>query len=1054
MKLTTLGYTEGFYYRPRIDEELLEKYHEGIIASSACLAGVVSAHIIDGNLDLAREKAAYYKQIFGDDFYLELQNHYLNQDPMILSEVPKIAKELNIKMIVTNDIHYIKKEHAIAHNVLLHIKDTKPDSAEGIDVTKLRYGTPEYYFKTKEEMQKLFFDVPEAIANTVEIADKCDVVFEKKLFMPQFPIPKESKSTNLDEYLEELTYKGLHELFGEITDDVKERVEYELSVIKNMGFPGYFLIVQDFIRASRELGIRVGPGRGSAASSLVAYALGITKVNPFPYDLLFERFLNPERISMPDIDTDFDDINREKAIEYVKQKYGESSVAQIVTFGKLSSKAVLKDVGRVLGIHHSIINEINKKIPVSQGKVTPLKDALELPDLKDVKESQDPKMKQLIDYSLLLEGLYRHTSVHAAGVVIAPDEVWNFVPLYKAPGQKKDSNEKVFADLCTQYTMGQLEDSGLLKMDFLGLKTLSIIDKTLDMIKKNHGIEFDIDKIDFDDDATYDTFGRGDTLAIFQFESKGMQEYLQQLKPKNLEEITAMNALYRPGPMENIPEFIDRKFGRKPITYIHPIMKKSLEKTYGIIVYQEQVMQLVCDVGGFSLGGADILRRAMGKKKLDLMSKQKPIFVEGAKKNDVTEQQAIEIFDLIEKFANYGFNKSHSLAYSFLAYQTAWLKTHYPAEFLAANMSSELNDLNKIVLLIEEAEKLEIKVLPPDVNRSDVGFTAVGNEIYFGLAAIKNVGVGAVESIIEARKKGLFTGFFDFVRRVDSKAVNRRSLESLICAGAFDSLQSGHRASLMLTIDSALDYAKACQQSNESTMDSLFGGSAVENLTEPALVTVKEWSDKERLENEKNVLNFYISGHPLNQFRNYVYAISTLKLDELESPKIGEKVRACGILSSINRRKDRKDNDIAFAKIEDFNGNGELIFWSDSFAKFKGLLYEDSPVMAFGKSELDGEKIRITVEDLMSIQEAAEAMYKGLFISVDLDDFDTNKLNEFKKLCKYEDFKSTIIFSLYSKEKNYKSKWIAYNVSLKFSDDIFQSLSILFGKNNVGFMCG
>ena len=1041
MKLTTLGHTEGFYYRPRIDRELLEKYKDGLIVTSACLGGVISKPIADGEYQLAVEQAQYYKDLFGDDFYIELQNHGLEKDPIVLEQAPKIARELGIKLVATNDIHYIKKEHALAHNILLMI-NKENTNGDAVDLTKLRYGTDEYYFKTTAQMNELFSDFPDAISNTVEIADKCNVKFEKKLYMPVFPIPETSKATNLDEYFAELAWEGFAQRYPNPTQEYKDRLQYELDVIINMGFPGYFLITQDFVNAAKfKLGVSVGPGRGSAAGSMVAYCLRITNVDPMPYHLLFERFLNPDRVSMPDIDIDFADTKRERVIDYVKEKYGADSVSQIITFGKLSCKAVLKDVGRVLGIPHTEINAITAKIPTIQGKVTPLIEALELPDLKDFKETTDPKLQQLKEFSTLLEGFYRHSSVHAAGVVIAPEECSNFVPLVK-----KDS------EMVAQFTMKDLEDAGLLKMDFLGLRTLTIIDDTLELIEANHNVKIDIDAIDFEDEATYKLFSRGETLAIFQFESKGMQEYLMQLKPRNLEEITAMNALYRPGPMENIPDFIDRKFGRKEISYIHNIMESTLKMTYGIIVYQEQVMQLVQVIAGFSLGQADILRRAMGKKDDALMAQQRSVFVEGAMKNNVPADKAGEIFDLIQKFAKYGFNKSHSLAYSYLAFQTAWLKAHYTAEFLAANMTAEKNSLDKIVQLIDEAESKGIKVLPPDVNRSIDKFTVVNNQIYFGMSAIKNVGSAAVENIIKARSEKPFTSFFDFIARADTRQINKRVIEALICSGAFDSLNP-HRAALYEAIEGALTYAKAFQNI-DTAMDNLFGGTDAANPPEPSLPNIPDWSDQVRLDKEKEYLNFYVSGHPLNQYKAYIQSLSHINLSDTESNFIGNKVRICGLINSVRTRLDKKNNTIAFVEIEDFHGKGELIFWSDSYKKFSHLLIENTPVMAMGKCELDGEKLKIYIDELLHIDEAANKFATGYSIWLDSDNFDTQILDELHNLCKDKTEKSKILFNILNLKDVSPKRYTSFGVPLGISRDNMNSIAKLFGKDSVKLLVG
>ncbi len=1052
VKLTSYAHTEGFYYRPRIDKELLEKYKDGLIATSACLGGVVSAHLADGNFDLAMAEAQYYKDLFGDDFYLEIQNHGLNKDPIILRDVPIIGEKLGIKVIATNDIHYMKKEHAIAHNILLNIRDAS--ATEDTDIYNLRYGTEEYYFKTQEEMSELFKDNQEALLNTIEIADKCNCEIDlKTLYMPEFPIPKESKATNLDEYLRELVYDGLYKKFGELSDTVKDRAEYELNTIINMKFPGYFLIVWDFIRAARELGVSVGPGRGSAAGSLVAYALGITNVDPLPYDLLFERFLNPERISMPDIDIDFADDRRDRVIDYVKRKYGENAVAQIVTFGKLSSRQVITDVGRVLSVDLKTVKNITSKIPVVRGKVKKVSEALEMADLQWLKESDDSKLKNLVEFSKVLENRNRNTGVHAAGVVIAPGEISDYVPLYQSAKTKAETSEYI-----TQYSMAELEKAGLVKMDFLGLRTLSIIDNSLAMIKANYDLDIDIDKIDFLDKKTYDLMGEGNTLGVFQFESPGMQEYLRRLKPQNLEEITAMNALYRPGPMDNIPEFIDRKFERKPITYLHPIMEKALKTTYGIIVYQEQVMLLVQHIADFSLGQADILRRAMGKKKISEMDKMKPIFIEGAANKGISESLALEIFDLIYKFADYGFNKSHSLAYSYLAYQTAWLKANYPGEFLAANMTAELNDQAKIVSLIEEAGKFGIKVLPPNVNTSGPGFVAKGNNIFFGMAGIKNVGVPAVESIVEARKNGEFISFFDFISRVDTRLINKRTLEALIYAGAFDSLNCGHRAALTMSIEAGLEYAKAIHESENSSMDSLFGGEASAAPAEPKIPEVKEWPEKVRLENEKSVLSFYVSGHPINSSEIAIKSLSTpikdsdLEFDDDETHELGY-FRIGGILSDIKKRLDKNNEKICFATLEDFYRKIELKFWSKACQKFEDLIVPDAVVVCEGRLSVTSKQFGLTVDEMFTLDEAIKKYCFGYKLYIDLSNFDDSALDKLHQEIKPElDLDNRLYFFVRDGKTSYRRNFSSMNVSIPIDKETANRIAKYFGTQNVRFI--
>ncbi|MCX7908766.1 MAG: DNA polymerase III subunit alpha [Ignavibacteria bacterium] len=1046
MKLTTLAHLEGFYYKPRIDKELLEKYHEGIIACSGCINGVINVHIVNGDIERAKKEAKYFKDLFGDDFYIELQNHFLPEDEVILNYAPKIAKELNIKLVVTNDVHYIKKEHSLAHNVYLSIKSVS-EGAQNVNIHELRYRSDQLYYKSTEEMIALFKEFPDAIENTKEIADKCELQFEKKIFMPEFQIPTDSKARNLDEYLRELTYKGLKERYQEITEEIKQRADYELNVICNMKFSGYFLIVADFVNAAKKMGVRVGPGRGSAAGSIVAYALGITNIDPIKYGLLFERFLNPDRISLPDIDIDFSDDKRDLVIDYVKKKYGENCVAQIITFGKLSSRAVLKDVGRILGFSHQEINRITSKIPVVLGKVTPLSDALELPDLADLKNNEDPQYKQLIEFSLLLEGLYRHTSIHAAGVVIAPGDVSDYVPLFV---QKVDNEDKI--EIVTQYSMNELESAGLVKMDFLGLRTLSIIDETLSMVEKNHKIKIDIDKIDFNDPQTFDLFSQGKTLGVFQFESSGMQEYLRQLKPSNIMELSDMNALYRPGPLQHIPEYIDRKYGRRKIEYIHPLMENSLKPTYGIIVYQEQVMQLARDIAGFTLAQADNLRRAMGKKKVEEMMKMKPAFIEGAKRtNGIDEKIAEEIFDLIEKFANYGFNKSHSLAYAILAYQTAWLKAHYPAEFLAANLNAEINNPKQIPKLIEEAKSFGIKVLPPDVNKSYCKFVALDSKtILFGLAGIKNVGTRVEETILKARHEKPFTSFFNFVSRVDPKVVNKKVLEALVCTGAFDSIENGKRAALFEAIDVALEFSRKVQEQATDTKSFLFWSvtNQEEFIVEPKLPEVQEWSFRERLAREKEFLNFYLSGHPLEKYRNLMKVLSNVDLSNPSDFQNGAIVRIIGSLSEIDTKIDKNKQKFAFASIEDFNGKAELVIWSETYNRFYHLLNEDNIVLIVGRGELKEENsLKVYVNEIIQIEEALEKFIDSIHIYLRVDKDATEKLTKFAAMCNSLNSNLKILFILINNGE--RKAFIAENVHFSLSEENINKLFLIFGEDFV-----
>ena len=975
IRLCTLGHTEGFYFKPRIDVEILRRYKEGLIATSACPAGIVNDQLVNSNYKEALEYARIYSDIFKNDFYLEIQNHGLESEKSILNGAPNIAKEIGVKLVATNDCHYIKREHAIPHNIMLYIPEAS--STNTPDYQVLKYQTDQLYFKSSEEMFELFKAYPEALESTIEIADKCYLQLElKKSHMPAFPIPKEVGIADPNIYFELLVQEGIKKRYSSITPEIQRRVVHEISVIQKMGYASYFLIVQDFIKAAREMGVRVGPGRGSAAGSIVSYALEITSVDPLKYDLLFERFLNPDRVSMPDIDIYFADNKRDRVIDYVKKKYGENSVAQIVTFGTLSARAALKDVGRVLGIQLSVIDSITKQIPVVQGKVTPIEEALRtIPDLKWVNESADEKIRLLIDTAKVLEGMNRNVSTHAAGIVIAPGDISEYIPMYVTPQ----------TDLMTQYNMKDLEDAGLLKMDFLGLRTLTVLDNALAMIEQLHNKIIDLDNLPEADQKTLDLFSRGQTVAIFQFESSGMQDYLRKLKPSSIHDLVAMNALYRPGPMDNIPDFIDRKNGKQKISYLHPKLETILRETYGIIVYQEQVIRIASEIGGLSLAQADLLRRAMGKKDKELMAKQKKEFVESAVSKQVERKTAAEIFDLIEKFASYGFNKSHSVAYSVLAYQTAFLKAHYPAEYMAATLSSEMDNTDKIVIFIDECRKLGIEVLPPDINESGVSFVVTQHGIRFGLSAIKNVGVGAVEQIVQSRsEQGRFKDIFDFCVRVDLRLVNKKTLEGLIQAGAFDSLQS-NRAQLFQNVETVASYGQNLQDQVTKGQSNLFDHGGAKVTQRPLLRNASEWSETEKLTREKTVLGFYVSGHPLLKYRDEIEGFATAKLNEAINVKQNALIRVCGIISDIKKKIDRRGNTMAFVTIEDFTGKADCIVFADPYKKFVQLLYVGSIVMMTGKNDGNEEAIKVIVNEVISIDDVRKKFIKSVLININLD---------------------------------------------------------------------
>ncbi|MDD3557070.1 MAG: DNA polymerase III subunit alpha [Melioribacteraceae bacterium] len=989
MKLSTLGHLEGFYYRPRIDLELLNQYKEGLICTSACLAGPICAPLLNGDYEKARSHAILFKEMFGDDFYLELQDHGLEEDKIILEAIPKLSKELNIEMIATNDIHYIEREHSIAHNILLLLGDKTGNG----DYKELRYGTDEIYFKSPGEMKDLFKNYKGAIENTVAIDEKINLSLDFSGFhYPLFPIPENSGVNNLDDYLDLLAREGLQKRFKTITPSIEDRFNYELEVIKSMGYSGYFLIVQDFINAAKKKGIPVGPGRGSAAGSLVAFALGITNVDPLKYNLLFERFLNPARKSMPDIDVDFADDKRGDVIEYTKNKYGEESVCQIVTFNRLSSKAVIRDVARVLKIPIPQVNEITKWIPSKFGRVYTIEQALqEVPELKWVKTSDDPKIQELIKYSRILEGMNRNVSKHAAGIVITPGQVSDFVPLSKAGAE---------GDIVTQFNMKELDDAGLLKMDFLGLRTLTIIRDTIDLVKKTRNIIVDIDEIPFDDEETYKIFSRGRTTGVFQFESAPMREYLKKLRPSSINDLAAMNALYRPGPMEFIDDFIARKHGKKKIEYLHPYLEEILKETYGIIVYQEQVIQIANKIGGLSLSEADLLRRAMGKKDLKAMQEQHEKFVNGAVKNNIDKKIAKDIFVAIDKFANYGFNKSHAVAYGIVAYQTAYLKAHFLPEFLAANLTNEFGNTDKVTILLDDCRKLHVKVLPPDVNKPSVFFNVEKGRIIFGMSAIKNVGVSAVEEITRARKElgRDFLSIYDFCSNVDTRIVNKRALEGLVLAGAFDKLK-GTRAQNFEAIESALSFGSKVRETIKTQSQGLFGNiDEVVEIVEPELPKVEKWNTKHRLTKEREVLGFYLSDHPLKNYLVEYKSFANVHLGEPETFKANEYVRCCGVITSVRTKTDKQGRQMAFFKIDDFSGSCECLIFSKGYKEYGDFIQPESTVVVKGKLESSGDEIKIHTEEIIPLEEARDKLTKRIGIYLHSDSHNESTVITLKEL--------------------------------------------------------
>ncbi len=1039
-KLSTFGHTEGFYYRPRVDVELLRKYSEGLICTSACAGGVVAVHLVNGNYQKAKQAAITYKEIFGDDFYLEIQDHGMDVDIPVLEGMPKLSKELGIKLVATNDCHYIEQEHAIAHNILLLLSDKN-----GADYNKLRYGTDQIYFKSADEMKTLFKNYKEAIDNTLEIEEKINLNLDfEGHHYPVFPIPEDSPAKTLDDYFELLAREGVKKRFEQITPEIEERLDYEIDTIKKMGFSGYFLIVQDFINASREMNISVGPGRGSAAGSLVAYTLGITNIDPLKYDLLFERFLNPARKSMPDIDVDFADDKRGDVIEYVRQKYGSECVSQIITFNRLSSKAVLRDVARVLKIPIATVNGITKHIPSKFGKVFTISQALdEVQELKWVKESKDPLILNLIKYGKVLEGMNRNSSKHAAGVVITPGDVSDYVPLSSPQGQ---------TDIVTQYNMKEIEGAGLLKMDFLGLRTLTIIQDALEIIKKSHGVEIDIDDVPLDDGETFQLFSKGQTTGVFQFESAPMREYLKRLKPESLKDLSAMNALYRPGPMEFIDDFIDRKFGRKEVIYMHPLLEPILKETHGIIVYQEQVIQIANKVGGMSLAEADNLRRAMGKKDLKTMAEQKVKFVHGSVEKGISEKAATEIFDAIDKFANYGFNKSHAVAYSFVAYQTAYLKAHYPAEFLAANLTNEFGNTDKVTTFLEDCRKLKIEVLPPDVNKPSVYFDVENKKIRFGMSAIKNVGVTAVEEIIRSRQKleRSYTSIFDFCANTDTRTVNKRALEGLVLAGAFDSIDKD-RAKLFASVEDALEFGHKIQNSKLAVENSLFGGMEEEvKITEPAFKNVEPWDEREMLAREREVIGFYVTGHPLRPYEIDYLSFSTIHLGETEKLENMDTVRACGVVTSLKTKIDKSNRTMAFFTLDDFSGSCEALMFSSTFEKYGEFVKEEECVFILGKPESSGDAIKLHIEEVMPIKKARSRFAQSVKIVLENDNYSVDKITAIKKIIKKYPGNLPVYLHLFNSGARARVFFLE-ELKVKITDKFIEEIKKLLGEESLAF---
>jgi DNA polymerase-3 subunit alpha len=1051
IKIVSKGYVDGFYYKPRVDKEVLKKYSKGIIALSACIAGEVQQQILRFSYEKAVEKAMEYIDIFGkDNFFLELQDHGIREQKTINENLERMSREYDMNLVMTNDVHYINKDDAKFHEVLLCIQTGKNMD----DEDRMKFPSDEFYLKDYNEMVSMFPGFEEAAENTVRIAERCNVDLDfDTMHLPEFISPDGYDNTS---YLDHLCHEGIRERYVEITEEIQKRLDYELGVIKGMGYVDYFLIVWDFIKYAKDNDIMVGPGRGSAVGSIVSYALKITDIDPLKYDLIFERFLNPERVSMPDIDIDFCYERREEVIDYVIRKYGSDRVAQIVTFGTMAAKGAIRDVGRAMNMSYGEVDFVAKKIPSELG-IT-IKRALEKSrELKDLYEGED-KVRDLIDIAMKVEGLPRHTSTHAAGVVISKLPITEYVPLSKS----KDV-------ITTQYNMTELEELGLLKMDFLGLRTLTVIRDAVDLIGKNTGREISFDKCEYDDANVYDMFSKGDTLGIFQFESSGMRAILKEMKPDHFENIVAANALYRPGPMQQIPVYIDNKNNNKEIAFINDNLKDILDVTYGCMVYQEQVMQIVRDIGGFSYGRSDLVRRAMSKKKMKVMEEERQYFIygkedkegnieiDGAVRNGVNEDDANEIFDLMIDFANYAFNKSHSAAYSALAYQTAWLKNYYPVEFMAAQISSIMNSAGSVSIYIRECKRLGIEVLPPDINESEAKFIVKDGRIRFGLAAVKNVGSGAIDEIVKERKsKGKFSDFTEFCERVDSSVMNKRQMESLIKCGAFDSLNI-KRSQLIAVYENTIDSIQKSRKNKIDGQISLFdSGDMTQDMNSFTMPDLKEFDEKTKLAMEKEMLGIYISGHPLNEFENeynrMVNLTSAHIMEFMDEESVdnklifdGSRVTVGGIILRKQNKITKNNNLMCFLTLEDFYGEIEIIVFPKILERYKNMIGEDKMVLVGGRLSFNDDELPKLIAEKFTVlnNECKGTLYLKIGTKINPASAKEGIVNI---ISKYKGMNS-IVIHLEQKKQNYKLS-DNYNVDC-LNKLMLVELKDLLGETNV-----
>jgi DNA polymerase III subunit alpha len=994
-KLISSGHLEGFYYKPRIDKEILREHSKGLIALSGCLKGEVARALAEGRWEEAVAAAEEMAEIFPDNrFFLELQDHGLPEQVRVREGLVKLGKELGIGLVATNDVHYLHREDAVAHDALLCIQTGKTIDEQN----RMRLGTQEFYLKSPEEMGELFADCPEAISNTVAIAERLNLEFDFKTYhFPKF-VPPEGQ--DLQTYLAARAREGLTARLATIlarkagSEEAlraayEERLESEIQMIAKMGFAGYFLIVADFIGYAKGIGLPVGPGRGSAAGSLVAFALGITNIDPIEHILLFERFLNPERISMPDVDIDFCMRRRGEVIDYVAKKYG--NVSQIITFGKMKARAVVRDVGRVMGLPYGDVDRLAKLIPATLGMT--LAEALKIEPKLSAEAKREPQVARLLEIARALEGFPRHASTHAAGVVISDLPLTEFLPLYR--GQ----NDEVV----TQFDMKCVEKIGLVKFDFLGLKTLTVIDDAIALIAKRTGSRLDIDALPLDDPLVYEKLSQGDTAGIFQLESSGMTDLVMKLKPTAFPDIVALVALFRPGPLGSgmVDDFINRKHGRTPIRYELPALEPILRETYGVIVYQEQVMQIANVLANYSLGEADMLRRAMGKKKAEEMAKQRERFVEGATANRIQRAKAEHLFDLLAKFADYGFNKSHSAAYAMVSFQTAWLKFHHPTEFMAAMLTAERDNTDKILQYMNDCRAHDIRVLPPDVNESSRDFTVVEERVIrFGLAAVKNVGDAAIESVIAAREEGgAFRSLFDFCERIDSRKVNKRVIESLIKCGAFDTTGAA-RAALLAALDRAMEMAASRQRDRAVGQSRLFDTLAAAGVDagQPELADVSEWGERQLLAYEKESLGFYITGHPLAQYEEMLTQYATFDTSTLSEANDNQEVRLGGMTSKLREITTKRGDRMCFATVEDLKGSAEVVVFSDVFGGAQPLLKGDRPIFVIGNADADGENVKVIAREILDIDSVAQRLTKSIHFFLHQPEVTPQHLSQLKNV--------------------------------------------------------